>query len=214
MADLTVKQKEFCRLMAEGKCKDQSDAYRKAFKPKKSKASWIRVRASELMAKSNIQVTIKKLSEPIDLDVLRTRQEYLLLGEALTFHDPGKMYDEFGNALEPKDMEFAERMSIEGHEFKEDYLDSKDKNGNKSKTACGYTKKFKHTDRHKWFVTTGKMRGFISDDPPAIDLSNLSINVAFVNSSGDLVNIGEIVGPAKSTDPPIRTIQPQVSFVR
>jgi hypothetical protein len=172
----------------------------------------INVEAFKLMDNPDIANRVKELSVPIVLKVRKTRDEFVDLGEALTFHDPGKMYDEFGNPLEPREMEFAERMSIEGHEFTEDFLNSKDKDGNKSKVACGYTKKFKHTDRHKWYVTYGKLMGFISDDPPALDLSKLSINIAFVDASGQRVDPKTIKVESHEERAPLT--QPQVSFVR
>ena len=69
MRDLTVKQKAFCRLIASGQCKNQSDAYRKAFKCPQAQPPAIKVLASRLMAKANIQLTIQQLSAPIDLKV-------------------------------------------------------------------------------------------------------------------------------------------------
>ena len=114
MRDLTVKQKAFCRLIASGKCKNQSDAYRKAFNCPNAKPTSIKVRASELMTKRNIRVTIEELSAPIDLKVRHTREELLDVLEAITFRDPGKMFDHHGNPLEIPHMPFAERMSVEG----------------------------------------------------------------------------------------------------
>ena len=66
MRDLTVKQKAFCRLMASGQCKNQSDAYHKAFNCPNATPTTVKVRAAELMAKRNIRVTLQALSAPID----------------------------------------------------------------------------------------------------------------------------------------------------
>ena len=73
------------------------------------------------MANANIQLTIQQLSAPLDLKVRRTREDFLDLLEAITFRDPGKMFDHHGNPLEIPHMPFAERMSMEG--FKRSRLD-------------------------------------------------------------------------------------------
>lgn len=189
MADLTVKQKEFCRLMATGKCANQSHAYKQAFKPPTAKASTIREKASRLMAKGNIQAMITELSKPVDQKIRKTREDYLDLLEGATYHDAGKMFDDFGNPLEVNAMPFAERMSIAGFEFVEDFTKVKKANGSEDAVPTGFTKKFKIIDRHKFAVTYGKMMGFISDDPPPVDASMESLTVVFVNSKGVPVDV-------------------------
>ena len=53
-------------------------------------------------------------------------------------------------------------------------------------------------DRDKFAVTYGKMMGFINDDPPEKDDALKCLNVVFVNSKGEPVDVNLHV-PAKST---------------
>jgi hypothetical protein len=145
--------------MASGRCKNQSDAYRKAFQGPRTSAASVAVKASELMARGKIQVMIQELSAPVEMKVRKTREEFLNLLEAVTYHDPGKMFDSHGNPLEIQDMPFAERMAVAGFEFVEDFTDVKKANGQKDAMATGFTKKFKIVDRHKYATTYGKMMG-------------------------------------------------------
>ena len=52
----------------------------------------------------------------------------------------------------------------------------------------GYTKKYKHVDRHKYLTTYAKMLGYITDDPPETDDELKSLTIAFVNSKGERVD--------------------------
>lgn len=189
MTDLTVKQKEFCRLIATGKCKSQSDAYRKAFKPNRASKKTIREKSSRLMAQGNIQAMVKQLSVPVDVRVRKSREDYLDLMEGATYHDPGKMFDSHGNPLEIREMPFAERMSIAGYEFEENFTKVQKASGGSDAVPTGFTKKFKIIDRHKYAITYGKMMGFISDDPLPVDSSLKSLTIVFVNSKGRPVDV-------------------------
>jgi hypothetical protein len=175
--------------MASGRCKNQSDAYRKAFQGPRTSAASVAVKASELMARGKIQVMIQELSAPVEMKVRKTREEFLNLLEAVTYHDPGKMFDSHGNPLEIQDMPFAERMAVAGFEFVEDFTDVKKANGQKDAMATGFTKKFKIVDRHKYATTYGQMMGYITDEPPETDDAKKSLTVVFVNFKGERVDV-------------------------
>ena len=215
MRDLTLKQKAFCRLMAAGRCKNQSDAYRKAFKCPRTSAASVAVKASELMARGKIRVMIKELSAPIDMEVRKNRDEFLDLLEALTFHDPGLMFDSQGNLLKVGDMPFAERMAVAGYAVVEYFTKVKRASGSEDAVPIGCRKKVKLVDRYKFAVTYGKMMGYITDEPPEDDSNALkSLHVVFLNSKGERVDPKTIEHTS-----PTRMIErqpegPGVKFVR
>lgn len=188
MRDLTIKQKAFCRLIASGRCKNQSDAYRKAFKCPRTSAASVAVKASALMARDKMRVMIKELSEPINMDVRKTREEFLDLLEALTFFDPGLMFDSQGNLLKIGAMPFAERMAVAAYAIVEASTIGKRAIGIEEAVPIGVRKKVKFVDRHKFAVTYGKMMGYISDEPSETDHELKSLTIAFVNSKGERVD--------------------------
>lgn len=138
------------------------------------------------MAKRNIQVTIKELSAPIDARIRKSREDLIDLLEDITYPDIGKMYDQFGNPVEPHLLGRGECMAIAGFEFPEDFIGvrggSKKKDGNDSddtkQMAAGYTKKYKHVDRLKYLITYAKMLGYISDEPSTTDDELKSLTIA------------------------------------
>ena len=206
MGDLTVKQKAFCRLMASGQCKNQSDAYRQAFHCPNAKPTTVKVRASELMAKRNIRVTLQALSAPIDRKVRKTREELLNLLEALTYFDPRKMFDSQGHLLPIHDMPFAERLALAAYEIVEASTRVKRATGSPDAVLIGVRKKVKFVDRFKFAVTYGKMMGFITDEPQETDEALKCLKVAFVNSKGEPVDVNlnrsSMPAPVVEYDPP------------
>ena len=190
MDDLTVKQKAFCRLMASGRCKNQSDAYRKAFKCPRTSAASVAVKASELIARGKIRVMIKELSAPIDMKVRQTREEFLNMLEAVTYFDPRKMFDSQGNLLQIQDMPFAERMAVAAYAIAKVFNRGKSATGFEDAVQIGLRRKIKFVDRFKFAVTYGKMMGFITDEP-AEDPDRMlkSLTVVFVNSKGEPVDV-------------------------
>lgn len=188
MRDLTIKQKAFCRLMASGRCKNQSDAYRKSFKCLRTSAASVAVKASELMARGKIRVMIQELSAPVDMKVRKTREEFLNLLEAVTYFDPRKMFDSQGKLLQIQDMPFAERMALAAYAIVEAFGRGKKATGFEDAVQIRVRRKVKFVDRFKFAVTYGKMMGYISDEPPETDNASKSLTVVFVNSKGERVD--------------------------
>ena len=188
MRDLTIKQKAFCRLIASGRCKNQSDAYRKAFKCPRTNAASVAVKASALMARGKIRVMIKELSAPIETKVRKTREEFLNLLEAVTYFDPRKMFDSQGKLLHIQDMPFAERMAVAAYAIVEAFNRGKKAIGSEDAVLIRVRRKVKFVDRFKFAVTYGKMMGFL-DEPPATDEALKCLNVVFVNSKGEPVDV-------------------------
>ncbi len=200
MRDLTVKQKAFCRLIASGQCKNQSDAYRQAFKCPRTSAASVAVKASELMARGKIRVMIKELSTPIDMKVRKTREEFLGMLEAVTYFDPRKMFDSQGNLLQIQDMPFAERMAVAAYAIVEAFNRGKTATGMEDAVPIGVSKKIRFVDRFKFAITYGKMMGYITDEPPETEEALKSLTVVFVNSKGERID-----GPAM--DPPTKEMR-------
>ncbi len=214
-SELTPKQEVFCQQIAVGKA--QSDAYRAAFNTKRMKAKTVHEAASRLMGSSKVRARVKELCIPILVKVRKSREEYLDLLEAITFHDPGKMFDALGNPLEPNEMDWAERVAIASYDVTEDFIGRKNEAGQEDRVACGYTKKFRLHDRHKFAVTYGKMMGYLKDKDDVDDpetLRSKSIQVVFVNSQNAQVNAARPV-PAtvpRAAEPPKPL--PGVTFVK
>ena len=211
MRDLTIRQKAFCRLMASGRCKNQSDAYRKAFKCPRTSAASVAVKASELMARGKIRVMIKELSAPIDTKVRKTREEFLDMLEAVTYFDPRKMFDSQGKLLQIQDMPFAERMALAAHAIAKVYDRGKRATGFEDAVPIGVRTKIKFVDRFKFAVTYGKMMGFITDEPPETDEALKCLKVVFVNSKGEPVDVKLDRSP---TPPPVIDHDPPSIGVR
>ena len=66
-------------------------------------------------------------------------------------------------------------------------------------------KKIKLVDRHKFAVTYGKMRGYITKEPPETEDASKSLTIGFVNSKGERVDLPAVERPAKEP----RVIQPR-----
>jgi len=175
--------------MASGRCKNQSDAYRKSFKCLRTSAASVAVKASELMARGKIRVMIQELSAPIDMKVRKTCEEFISLLEDLTYFDPRKMFDSQGKLLPIQDMPFAERMALAAYAIAKVFNRGKSATGLEGAVQIGVRTKIKFVDRFKFAVTYGKMMGFITDEPPATDEALKCLKVVFVNSKGEPVDV-------------------------
>ena len=92
-------------------------------------------------------------------------------------------------------------MAIASYDFTEDFIGRKNQAGQEDRVACGYTKKFRLHDRHKFAVTYGKMMGYLTDEDDVDDpetLRHKSIQVVFVNSQNVQLNTAR---PAPATLP-------------
>ncbi len=156
---LSVKEEKFCQLMAAGTCKDQSDAYRKAFKPKtKTKAASIHVLASKVMAKGKIRLRISELMAPVIAKVQMTREEWLLECEQIMRGDVRKLFNEYGQPVEVSKLGDNEAAIIEGLEVVENFA----KVGDHAEHV-GYTTKIKLTPKLKRALEFGKVMGWYTE---------------------------------------------------
>jgi hypothetical protein len=59
--ELTIKERKFAELVVE--LGNQTEAYRQAYNPTDEDSEWIKVKASQLVRKDNISITINELKE-------------------------------------------------------------------------------------------------------------------------------------------------------
>jgi hypothetical protein len=160
---VTSKQERFCQEIVKGK--NQSDAYRVAYKPKTKKQKSIHELAAQLMADLKIRSRIAEISAPIIKRIQTSQEEWLERAERFGRADPRKMFDQFGNPLEIKDLGENEAAMIAGFEFTEQYETVEDKDsGTKKAVAVGVTKKIKiglpFLEGHKYL---GKVLGYYAE---------------------------------------------------
>ena len=91
---LSPKEESFCLAIVEGV--SQSDAYRKAYKPRRAKAKSIHERASQIMARIKVQSRIAELMAPVIASAQMTRSEWLERVTQCCRFDPRKMFDLLG----------------------------------------------------------------------------------------------------------------------
>lgn len=172
-----------------------------------------KIQAVRMLTKVNLRAEIKRRHLAISKAAELTREQWLKKGVDEFYHgNIKKMFDVHNNVLDIPLMDDREVAMIEGFEIVEDYTKVKKANGTEDAVPTGYTKKFKLTPPIKRHEYVGKICGFISDEPIKIDLSGLSINIAFVDAVGEPVN----VTPVKSTqqDKHGASSYPHVSYVR
>ena len=156
---MTAKQERFCQEIVKGT--SQVDAYRTVFKPKKKRAAWVHVRASEMMAKGMIQVRIQELMAPLVSAAQLTREEWIRDAVRLYRGDVRKLFDEHGNPIDIPNLADSEADLIEGFEVVEDFTKVKKNEMGAEQAVCtGYTKKYKLTSRKERHLYVGKALGY------------------------------------------------------
>ena len=121
--------------------------------------------------------------------VRKTREEFLNMLEAVTYFDPRNMFDSQGKLLQIQDMPFAERMALAAYAIVEAFNRGKKTTGFEDEVHIRVRRKVKFVDRFKFAVTYGKMMGFITDEIPEKDDALKCLNVVFVNSKGEPVDV-------------------------
>jgi len=159
---LTAKQERFCLEMVKPKA-NQSDAYRKAFKPKRMKAKTIWEEASRVAADPKVAARIAELMKPLLEEVQVSRSDWLKKMESYYHADVRKMYDEFGNPIEIPQLGDHEAMMVEGFEFEEQFTKVKKAGGEEDAVPTGYIKKYKLTPKLKAMLEFGKVMGWYKE---------------------------------------------------
>jgi len=163
MSYLTAKQERFCQELVQGK--SQSDAYRAAFRPKTMQRKTIHEKASKLAALDKVKARVAALMAPAIQRLQTSQEEWLERAERFGRADVRKMFDQFGNPLEIKDLGPNEAAMVAGFEFVEQYETVEDhESGTKKAVAVGVTKKIKiglpFLEGHKYL---GKVLGYYAE---------------------------------------------------
>ena len=109
----------------------------------------------------------------------KSKEEWLTEIQRCAFFDPRKMFDALGNPKEIPELDDDSAAAIAGFEFAEEYIGKKD---SENKIACGYTKKFKLTDKLKALKLFGEAVGYYVAQPDQPGLLPPNITVTFVTA--------------------------------
>ena len=90
----------------------------------------------------------------------KSKEEWLTEIQRCAFFDPRKMFDALGNPKEIPELDDDSAAAIAGFKFTEEYIGKKD---SEEKTACGYTKDFKLTNKLAALELFGKATGYYID---------------------------------------------------
>ena len=156
MRTLTPKRERFCQEIVKGA--KLADAYRVAFKPKRSTAKTIHEEASRLRADPKISARIEELMRPVVAKVQITREQWLQKMESFFHADVRKMFVGPGQPIEISELGDHEALMVEGFELVENF----EKVGDKAEHV-GYTRKVKLTPRLKALIEFGKVMGWYTE---------------------------------------------------
>lgn len=156
MIKLTPKREKFCQEIVKGK--NESDAYRIAFKPKRAKAKTINEEACRLRKNPKISARIEELMAPVIKEVQVTREQWLKKMESFFHADVRKMFVGPGQPVEISELGDHEALLVEGFEVVENF----EKVGDKAEHV-GYTRKVKLTQGLKRLIEFGKVMGWYKE---------------------------------------------------
>ncbi len=156
---MTPKQERFCQEIVKGR--NQSDAYRIAYKPKRATKKSINEKASQIMVK--VRSRVAELMAPVVEKAQFTREQWIDDGLRLYKGDIRKCFDEHGNVKDIPAMSDSEADIIEGFEIVEDFTKVSKNDGTEDAVPTGYTKKFKFTSRKSRHEYLGKALGFYTE---------------------------------------------------
>ncbi|MFZ1501862.1 MAG: terminase small subunit [Nitrospira sp.] len=172
----TQKEEAFCVAVFAGQ--NPSDAYRSVYKPSRAKAKTVHEMASRLMAKRKVYARLAELMQPVIERAQMCREEWLHALARICRADVRQMFDSHGNPKEITELGDNEAASIAAFEFCEDFSGK----GN-DRRACGYTRRFRLTDKLKAFELYGKAMGYYTErqELTGKDGTPLSLTVEFVD---------------------------------
>lgn len=154
-----------------------SDAYRKAYKPKRAKAKTIHEASSRLMRRVKVRARIEELKRPVIERAQMSREEWLERLTRTCLADPRKMFDDHGNPLEIVELGDNEAFAIAGFEFCEEFSGK-----GESRLRVGFTKKFKQVDPLRALELLGKAQCFYVEkrEITGADGKPISLTVEFI----------------------------------
>ena len=154
---LTPKQEKFCQAIVQGY--NQSEAYRLAYGVKNATAKTINERASRLMGNSKVVARVAELRAPVIQQVQDEYARWLQDIQRCAFFDVRRLFDSHGRPIEIPDLPDDVAPAIAGFEFRENFIGKKDKN----RVVCGYTRKYRLTNRLEALVELGKALGWYGE---------------------------------------------------
>lgn len=161
---LSQREEAFCLAVLTEK--NQSAAYRKAYRAGRMTSKTINEKASRLMAKDKIRARVAELRAPVAEQAQMKRREWLDRMTRCARFDPRLMFDHEGNPRQIDDMTEGEANAIDSLERIEQY----DSNGEIRRS--GYRIQF--VDRLKALVSIGRALGYTKNhsSPATIGLSS------------------------------------------
>ncbi len=178
---LTLKEEAFClAVMTE---ENPSNAYRKAYKPRRAKAKTVHEMASRLMAKRKVRARIAELMEPLISRAQLSREEWLERLARICLADVRKMFDEHGNPIAITKLSDCEAAAIAAFEVYSGLAASSDVS-----EVGGRTLRVRLIDQLKALELYGKAMGYFSDRREMTDVAEAGsiITVEFVDPAHQL----------------------------
>ncbi len=153
---LTPKEEIFCLAIVDGK--NQSDAYRHAYKPKRAKEKTIHEKASRIMARGKVRTRIAELMASMIAETQMSRTEWLKWLTKCCRFDPRKMFDTNGKPKPITELEENEAAAIAGFEVHGELQGSDD-----SGKAIGVRIRIKLVSRLDALALLGKACHYYAD---------------------------------------------------
>jgi hypothetical protein len=176
VSTLSPREEAFCLAILEGL--NESDAYRKAYRPQRAKAKTIHEMASRMMGKGKVRARIAELMEPLIRRAQLTREEWLEGLARICLADVRKMFDSYGKPLPVTDLGPNEAAAIAAFEVL-----SVNGGGDEPK-ARGRTIRVKMVDQLRALELYGKAMGYFAEQwkvTGSFSASAPSITVEFVD---------------------------------
>jgi phage terminase small subunit len=153
---LTPKQEAFARAVLTED--SYSDAYRKAYAPKKMSDVAINKEASKLMARPDIAGRVAELRQVVADAAVMKKREWIEMLTNMARADVRRMFDNHGNPKEITDLDAAEANIVAGFEVVENFAGK-----GEEKVLAGYTRKYRLTQKLDVLKELGEALGFYPD---------------------------------------------------
>lgn len=138
---LTAQQEKFVLALMAGK--NQSDAYREAYKTGKMTDKSIHEKASELAANVKVAARLTELRNKASEKAVITAADVLREGMRLATFDIRKLYRDDGSPIPIHELDEDTARCIQGVDVLEEYAGT-----GKDRVFVGYTKKYKVADKN------------------------------------------------------------------
>lgn len=169
--DLTHKQEEFARFVAEGNT--YADAYKKAYNASKMKITTIYVKSSELVSDGKISVRISEIKKEIKDQEKVTLDEAIIKLSKRINQDIREMFNEDGSFKNIKELTKEQAMFISSFEVHEIWGSVEGPDGKNHKEQIGELKKVKIESIKDMLDMIIKVHGGYIKEPSVSVVDNL-----------------------------------------